>query len=76
MAKFECKELAGDNLEVGGTKFFKLLLWSEDEELGLKKEPTKTFISACPLNHQLSHSLTHVQGLHSLLVSLNDLVTR
>lgn len=51
MAKFECKELAGDNLEVGGTKFFKLLLRSEDGELGLKKELKKTLISACPLDH-------------------------
>lgn len=73
MAKFECKELAGDNLEVGGTKFFKLLLRSEDGELGLKKELKKTFISACPLDHQLSQSLA--QG-HSLLVSVDDLVTR
>ena len=73
MAKFECKELTGDNLEVGGTKFFKLLLRSEDGESGLNRELKKTFISACPLNHQLSHSLA--RG-HSLLVSVNDLVTR
>lgn len=73
MAKFECKELTGNNLEVVGTKFFKLLLWSEDGELGLNKELKKTFISACPLNHQLLHSLA--QG-HSLLVPVNDLVTR
>ena len=73
MAKFECKKLTGDNLEVGGTKFLKLLLRSEDEELGLNKELKKTFISVCPLNHQLSHSLA--QG-HSLFVSVNDLVTR
>ena len=71
MAKFECKEMTGDNLEVGGT--FKLLLQSEDGESGLNKELKKTFIFACPLNHQLSHSLA--QG-HSLLVSVNDLVTR
>ena len=74
MAKFECKELTGNNLEVGGsTKFFKLLLWSEDGELGLNKELKKTFISACPLNHQLLSSLA--EG-HSFLVSVNDLVTR
>ena len=35
---FEFKELTGNNLEVRGTKFFKLRLLSEDGKLGLNKE--------------------------------------
>ena len=38
MATFEFKELTGNNLEVGVTKFFKLPLLLEDGELGLNKE--------------------------------------
>lgn len=69
MAKFECKELAGDNLEVAGTKFFKLFLWSEDGKLGLNKELKKTFISARPLNHATSFHI-HV---HSAIPCLSQL---